>query len=323
MTAYPARQRGAVTLVGALFIIITLALMIEVLHRSAGSDILDTAVQSSSVQALFLAESGLEHAAARLGPGSCDATTLTGTYPFANGSFTIEDLGAGFNTDFSSGALPATDCRVRITGITTLAAQRVIEAIFRKDGNLLAGANANFNEPPGACDADDTPACYPTGWSLPDNGWDDTGGAGTPVNRAAYVIKPNPGGSTATTAGAFGLSPFTVTAPITLTLNLDVRVVTSGATNKEAQLSFSLNDGTNTYNAAPYPLELGHTGSYTADAVTFTIGGTGPVTITGLDFILFAKAGQPKQIWLDNLDLQGPGGGGTTSLLQWREVISN
>ncbi|MCO6412966.1 MAG: hypothetical protein J5I92_09495 [Thiogranum sp.] len=320
MTAHPARQRGAVTLIGALFIIITLALMIEVLHRSAGSDILDTAAQGNSVQALFLAESGLEHAAARLGSGTCDAS-LTGTYPFGNGSFTIEDLGPGFVTDFSGTALPATDCRIRVTAtLPVTGAQRVIEATFRKDGNLLAGANASFDEPSGPCVA---PGCYPAGWSLPDNGWDDTGGAGTPVNRAAYVIKPNPGGSTATTAGAFGLTPFTVTAPITLTLNLDVRVVTSGATNKEAQLSFSLTDGTNTYNAAPYPLELGHTGSYTADAVTFTIGGTGPVTITGLDFILFAKAGQPKQIWLDNLDLQGPGGGGTISLLQWREVISN
>ena len=320
MTAWPCTQRGAVTVLGALFVIITLALMIEVLHRSAGSDILDTATQNSSVEALFLAESGLEHAAARLGAGTCDAS-LTGTFSFGGGSFTIDDLGAGFNTDFSGAALPATDCRVRVTGnVPTPTAQRVIEAIFRNDSNLLAGANANFDDPAGACVA---PGCYPTGWTLPDDGWDDTGGAGTPVNRAAYVIKPNPGGSTATTAGAFGLTPFTVTAPVTLTLSFDFRVVTGGGSGQEAQLYFSLTDGTNTYNASPYPRKSGHTGSYVSDSITISIGGSGPVTLTGLDFVLFAKSGQPKEIWLDNLDLQGPGGSGTVSLLQWREQVIN
>jgi hypothetical protein len=36
-----------------------------------------------------------------------------------------------------------------------------------------------------------------------------------------------------------------------------------------------------------------------------------------------AKSGQRKWGWLDNLDLQGPGGGAGVRLLQWREVVNN
>jgi hypothetical protein len=57
--------------------------------------------------------------------------------------------------------------------------------------------------------------------------------------------------------------------------------------------------------------------------VTIDIGGTGPVTITEFSFTLFAKSGQPKQIWLDNLDLRDPAGGGSVALRQWREIVSN
>jgi hypothetical protein len=79
----------------------------------------------------------------------------------------------------------------------------------------------------------------------------------------------------------------------------------------------------NTYPASPAPFKRGNTGNYTAGSVTFSIGGSGSVTFTELSFTLFAKAGKPKQIWLDNLDLQGPGGGAGARLLKWREIVSN
>ena len=59
------------------------------------------------------------------------------------------------------------------------------------------------------------------------------------------------------------------------------------------------------------------------DRVLLGIGGSGPVTITEFSFTLFAKSGQPKQIWLDNLDLRDPAGGGSVALRQWREIVSN
>ena len=108
-----------------------------------------------------------------------------------------------------------------------------------------------------------------------------------------------------------------------LTLSFDYEVVTSGGSSKEAELSFALTDGTSTYSATPAPFESGHTGGYVNTTVSIDIGGSGPVTITEFSFTLFAKAGQPKQIWLDNLDLRDPAGGGSVALRQWREIVSN
>ena len=90
------KQHGAVTLIGALFIVITLALMLAVLQRMAGSDILDTANQTGSVAALFLAESGMERAASLYSTGTCDATLTAGSpFTFGSGTFSIEDIGIG------------------------------------------------------------------------------------------------------------------------------------------------------------------------------------------------------------------------------------
>jgi len=307
----PDRQRGAVTLIGALFIIITLALMVEVLQRMTASDVLDTAVQNDAVAALFIAETGIEHA----------------SYLFANGTPCVDlsllnNISAGRGDfDITASAAVAGDCQISIRGeVPAFAVQRVVEATLHSDGNLLADANPDFNEPTSPCSA---PGCFPTGWNLPAGGWDDDGGPTGNGDRAAYVEKPTNGSGTATTAGSFGLTPFTVTAPTVLTLNFDYKVVTTGNSPQEAQLSFNLSDGVSIYPASPAPFESGDTGSYTSDSVTFTIAGSGPVTVTELSFILFAKSGKPKKIWLDNLDLRGPGGGTGVRLRQWREVVSN
>jgi len=310
MTAWPDSQRGAVTLIGALFIIVTLVIMIEALHRMTGSDVLDTAVQNDAVEALFIAESGIEHASYLLANGINTCTGLAGV----NGS-----VGRG---DFSinAGTLSGSDCQIRVIGaVNLLGVQRVVDATLEVGGNLLASANANFDDPPGPCWW--FFGCTPTGWSLPPFGWDDSGGPDS--SRAAQVWKPFNGGSTATTAGSFGLTPFTVTAPTTLTLNFDYRVQTSGGSPQEGQLSFSISDGTTTYNATPSPLDSGDTGGYVPGSVLIDIGGSGPVTITNLSFVLYAKAGQPKRIWLDNLDLQSAGGGTGVTLRRWQEIVSN
>jgi len=326
------KQRGAVTLIGALFIIITLALMLAVLQRMAGSDILDSAGQTGSVEALFLAESGMEHAAAIYSTGTCDVGLTTGSpVTFGSGSFSIEDIGGNFNTDFSGTALSAGECRIRVTGnVAALGAQRVIEAIFSKGGgNLLADANANFNEPVnpppfGVC----IPIlCTPTGWtfnplSFLNWPWDDLGGPGGD-NRAARVRRANNGNASTTGGGSFALSAFTVTAPTTLTLDFEYKVQSSGNTSQEARFSFNLSDGTTTYPSIPPSFPSGKTASYETGSVTFDITGTGPVTITDVSFNLTVKAGQPKTAWLDNLVLQGNGGGSGVTLLQWREVVSN
>lgn len=306
------RQRGAITLVGALVIIITLLMMIQVLHRMAGSDILDTALQSDAVEALFVAETGIEHASYLFASGtSCADLALTGPVTTGGGVF-----------DISASTLVGSECQIQVAGTAgALGAQRVVQALLRNEGNLLGSANAGFDELYPCAPVN---SCPPTGWTLPPGGWrDGEGKSGLADDRAAYVIKPNPGPSTATTAGSFGLTPFTVTAPTTLTLTFDYRVVTSGGSSKETELSFGLTDGTNSYVSTPAPFESGHTGGYATATVGINIGGSGPVTITGFNFILFAKSGQPKRIWLDNLDLRDPAGGGTVALHQWREIVAN
>jgi len=312
-------QRGAVTLVGALFIIITLALMVQVLNRTAGSDMLDSAVQSDSVEAFFIAESGLEYAAAAYNTGTCDSSLANGTpINVGRGSFTVENIGAEFTSDFSGALLPATDCRIRVTGsIPTLAVQRVVEAVFSKDDNLLGTANADFDEPEMLCST-----CSPTGWNLPADGWEDDAGPDGTGDRAARVEKPTNGPTAATIAGAFGLTPFTVTAPVTLTLEYDYKASGTGpGKSDKAYYTFHVWDGANLYSSA----EMGtpYTSGWTSGSTTIPITGSGPVTITEFRFLIEAKAGQVTTAWLDNLDLRGPGGGTGVALLQWRERVTD
>lgn len=310
----PDRQRGAVTLIGALFIIITLALMVEVLQRMTASDVLDTAVQNDAVAALFIAETGIEHA----------------SYLFANGTPCVDlsllnNISAGRGDfDITASAAVAGDCQISIRGeVPAFAVQRVVEATLHSDGNLLADANPDFNEPTSPCSA---PGCFPTGWNLPAGGWDDDGGPTGNGDRAAYVEKPTNGSGTATTAGSFGLTPFTVTAPATLTLEFDYKVIATGGGNStKVTYLFSLWDGTTAY-STEFPVNnstASAANNFVTDTVTISITGTGPVTITEFRFSMEAKSGQRKWGWLDNLNLQGPGGGAGVHLLQWREVVSN
>jgi hypothetical protein len=316
MSRWPSRQRGAVTLIGALFVTITLALMVEVLRRTTASDVLDTSVQSDAVEALFIAETGIEHASYLYANGtSCaDLSLLNGI-----------DTGRG-NFDINSSAIAGSDCEIQITGkIPAFGAQRMIEATLRNDGNLLTGANPDFNEPDiNPCTA---PSCSPTGWSMAAGSWDDNGGPDGSDDRAAYVEKPTNGPGTVTTAGSFGLSSFTVNAPGTLTLSFDYKVVASGGGNStKVSYLFSLWDGATAYAAPDFDVTTATSSGandFVSSTVTISVGGAGPVTITEFRFSMQAKSGQAKAGWLDNLDLRGPGVGSGVQLLQWREVINN
>jgi hypothetical protein len=316
MTSWPDRQRGAVTLIGALFIIITLALMVEVLQRMTSADILDTAVQNDAVAALFIAETGIEHASYLYANGtSCADLSLLNNIAAGRGDFDITVL-----------APVGSDCQIRVSGeITALGAKRVIDATLRNDGgNLLGDINPDFDEPDTfPCSA---PGCTPTGWNLPDGGWSDNSGPTGSGDRAAYVEKPTNGPGTVTTAGSFGLTPFTVTAPATLTLEFDYKVVANGGGNStKVTYLFSLWDGTTAY-STEFPVVDDTTSAannFVTRTVDIDITGNGPVTITEFRFSMEAKSGQRKWGWLDNLDLQGPGGGAGVRLLQWREVVSN
>ena len=99
-------QRGAVTLIGALFIVIVLSVMAISLLRMAGSNSLDSAVQNDAVEALFVAETGIEYASSvYAGSRSCIGLSGIGPVNAGRGSFSLGN----------AVVQPGGDCRVPVT----------------------------------------------------------------------------------------------------------------------------------------------------------------------------------------------------------------
>jgi hypothetical protein len=313
------KQSGAVTILGVLLLAMVVMLVVVMSIQISVTGVNDTLNQNDSVAALFLAESGIERASWNFGnSGLCDSALAEGPVSMGTGSFTIDDLGAGFTTDFSGAALSTEQCRVQVTAMVNGSnTTRTAEAILEISANLIQTANPDFNDPAGAGP--------PTGWTFNQSGafsgdpWDDTGGPDG--SRAAFIYKPNPGGGAANGGGSYALSSFTVTAPITLDMTFDYKVENGNAPNS-MQLIFSVSDGTNTYSSAVYQ-DSNTGGVFVSGTTTIDVTGSGSVSLTALSFDLQAKSGQPNRIWLDNLMLTGGGGGagGPVALKQWREVV--
>ncbi len=109
---------------GALFLIIVIIVLLNTVQRMAASGITDTALQNDAVEALFIAESGLERAAWRYSTGSTCAALAGETGNTGRGSFQV-----------ISTAAVGTLCRVRVSGsvMTTVAANtvsRILEGDF-------------------------------------------------------------------------------------------------------------------------------------------------------------------------------------------------
>ena len=130
MTALRKNQSGAITLIGALFVVVVLSVMAVSLLRMASSNILDSAVQNDAVEALFVAETGVEHAS-YLYANTANCAGLAGVGPVnaGRGSFT---LGIPL-------VQPAVGCRVRVTASVSSAgndpAVRTIDADLRLSGS--------------------------------------------------------------------------------------------------------------------------------------------------------------------------------------------
>ncbi len=125
----PRHQRGAVTLLGALFLIIVIIVLLNSVQRMAASDITDTALHNDSVEALFIAESGLERASWRYANGTACAALTGDSANTGRGNFQV-----------ISATLSGSLCVVRVRGnvITTTASNTVSRTI---DGSLTAGGS--------------------------------------------------------------------------------------------------------------------------------------------------------------------------------------
>ena len=149
------RQRGAVTLMGALFLIVVIIVLLNTAQRMAASQIMDSALQNDSVEALFIAESGLERAAWRFSTGSTCAALAGETGTTGRGSFQV-----------ISTATVGTLCRVRVSGSVTTTtaantARRIIEGDFTP-GSVPGGAWAVGEKQGGSANIDNWDG---TSWS--------------------------------------------------------------------------------------------------------------------------------------------------------------
>jgi len=133
-------------LIGVLLLISMVMVFAIIGVQIVGSSTSDSTQQSRSVMALALAESGVENSIRRLqlGLANCDATLAIAApgQAFGQGSFIIAN---GLTTDFDGATvLPASQCRVRSTGVMTNYS-RTVEAIvdFAGAGGAIAYDNSN------------------------------------------------------------------------------------------------------------------------------------------------------------------------------------
>lgn len=121
------RQGGAAALMTVLFLLIVVAFAVMVSLSMSGSDVSDSAYQHNSVQALFLAESGLEEVAGRMPVvGGCGGITPPYTRSLGPGNFTV--LSAGVSGLY---------CQVRVRG-TVGSVTRTVEGWLTNASGVMA-----------------------------------------------------------------------------------------------------------------------------------------------------------------------------------------
>ena len=221
-----ARARGAGLLIAVLLIVTVAAFAVIIGASQSGGDIQGNDALADSIEALYLAESGVERALKRYATGVANCGAVAPTLAEVITDLNQLGLGAvsgrtitileGLTTDFANPPVALvssqTQCRVRVTAtISGSNVSRTIHAIV--DRNLLSGAhNHNFNNP--------SIAAVPSGWLLAPLGTyaENRGPDGAlPCNRAAMIWKPNAGGGAAARTVASGSVVIPLVPPVTVT----------------------------------------------------------------------------------------------------------
>lgn len=103
----PVTQRGVAALMAVLFLLFMLSVVLVIAHQMAATDVYDSGAQNNSVEALFLAESGVERTAQRLTGTACISLGTEGPVSLGNGSFSVVTPAPYLDTGL---------CRVRVSG---------------------------------------------------------------------------------------------------------------------------------------------------------------------------------------------------------------
>ncbi len=300
------RQRGAATLIAAVLLLSVVMVALSLGLLNANTDITDTALQGDGIEALFIAESGLENAIWRFDNGTgCGALALSDSV--GRGNFSI-------NNGTAAG-LPATQCRVQVTGTVTQSnTARTIEAVITQ---AVAGGTVTLNNPgfeAGAC---------PPG---PDN-WTITKSWGGPL---CDTLVNNPPGannsrvlySRVTEGGTFNFNSTTAQQAIScttaaggntvFTIGWDYRYDESpgsgGQKSGRVSVRFISSTGTS------YPSPAGASRTYNGDAgwATDSVNITVPagVTLTTFELVALTQRRSTVELWVDDLTItraSGPG----------------
>ena len=233
-----ARARGAGLLVVVLVIVTVAAFAVVVGASQSGGDIQGNDALADSIEALYLAESGVERALKRYATGAAACGALAETITDLNqlglgvASGRTIDILNGLTTDFTNAPLVSsqTQCRVRVTArINASNVSRTLHAIV--DRNLLQGANNhNFNNTSLAA-APDAAWTFQPANTYRDNGGPD--GAFPNCRRSVWFVKTTAGAGAVTASGTTTIPvlpvPVTVAAPSATTVHFHRRVVDRGA----------------------------------------------------------------------------------------------
>lgn len=126
------RARGVISLMAVLFLLTVIAAVLATTLTMTASDVLDSSAHSRSVEALLLAESGVERAVSRFASATvCGGLGESVTH--GGGSIAISVALA--QEDFAGGALPANQCRITVTGATLFVdanTERTVDAVIER-----------------------------------------------------------------------------------------------------------------------------------------------------------------------------------------------
>lgn len=311
------RQRGAATLIAAVLLlsVVMIALLLGLLN--ATTDITDTSLQSDGVEALFIAESGLENAIRRFDTGTACGALALNNVGVGRGTFSVNNG--------SAAGLPATQCRVQVTGVVNASnTARTIESVITQSaaGGTIVLSNVDFEAgvcPPG-----------PTNWTLTAN-W-------TPNVCNAWVTDTSTNGTRvlySTVPGGGGVSVTAATQPIACTtgaggntrfrIDWDYRYSEGGpgrARDKNGGVIVQFIDSVG--NAYPSVLQRYRNNTnppWSSDSVNINI----PAGSTLVSFELYLGTWQipTAELWVDNVTItrvNGPGCQVSGQALTWTPV---
>jgi len=286
MTTRLAPQRGVAALMAVLFLLFMLGVVLVIAHQMAATDVHDSGAHNLSVEALFLAESGIERASRRYRDN--------GALCAANGLAEVPMSIAGGTRRFSiiSSAGNATTCTVNARGeIDNI--RRQIQVVLQRTAGGGVITDPGFDNP-GLWPAGGSNAAILAGSAI----FFNPPGGGTTRNQLR--ANPAPGGALDTSAFAPGVS-VAMTVSFTYTIG--------GTVNIRVSAQVPGPDPTASFNNL--------TGSGT---ITMTTLGTFDPTVVTQIQVDIQNFGNGEWVVMDNFNI-GPAAGGALTVSTWTEIV--